>query len=114
MRAPTFAEIGGRIRSIREEKGISQESLAKEIGVSRPVLTKIEGGNRAINSVELAKIAGVLETSVNKLAETVEQQSVIKRYRAGGEVDQVFLSDIEKVESLFNMMKGQLKLGGLI
>lgn len=114
MRAPTFKEIGGRIREFRERKGFSQESLAKSIGVSRPVLTKIETGGRAINSVELAKIASVLDTDVNRLTEGVEEQSIIKRFRAGGEIDNVFLADIETIESLFNLMKGQLKLGGLI
>lgn len=114
MRAPTFKEIGGRIRELREQKGLSQETLAKSIGVSRPVFTKIETGGRAINSIELAKIATVLDTGVNKLTEGIEEQSVIKRYRAGKDVDDLFLADIEKIESLFNLMKGQLKLGGLI
>lgn len=114
MRAPTFKEIGGRIRELREQKGFSQEILAKSIGVSRPVLTKIEIGGRAINSIELAKIAIVLDTSVNRLTEGIEEQSVIKRFRAGGKVDDLFLADIEKIELLFNLMKGQLKLGGLI
>ncbi len=114
MRAPTFAEIGGRIRALREEKGLSQESLAEAIEVSRPVITKIEAGKRAINSIELTKIATVLGVNVNKLTETVEEDSIIKRYRAGSEVDEAFVSDIEKIEFLFKTIKGQLKLGGLI
>ncbi len=114
MRTPTFKEIGGRIRAFREHNGLSQDSLAKSIGVSRPVLTKIESGNRAINSIELAKIASVLDINIDSLTGAIEEQSVIKRYRAGQQVDEIFQSDIEKIEGLFKMMKGQLKLGGLI
>jgi len=39
-----FYEIGEKIRSLRKEKGLSQEALAKQIGITRQTLAKLEKG----------------------------------------------------------------------
>ena len=39
-----FYEIGEKIRSLRKEKGLSQEVLAKQIGITRQTLAKLEKG----------------------------------------------------------------------
>ena len=39
-----FYEIGKKLRILRKEKGYSQESLGKEIGITRQTLAKIEKG----------------------------------------------------------------------
>ncbi len=39
-----FYEIGTKLRILRKEKGYSQETLAKEIGITRQTLAKIEKG----------------------------------------------------------------------
>ncbi len=77
MRAPTFEEIGARVRSRREEKGLSQADLAKAVGVSRPVITKIEAGGKAINSVELRRIADVLGVSIEDLTRSVNDGGLV-------------------------------------
>ena len=49
-------EIGRRIGQYREDNGINQETLAKQIGISRSTLSLIENGSQAPNFAQLVKI----------------------------------------------------------
>ncbi|MBK8702597.1 MAG: helix-turn-helix transcriptional regulator [Saprospiraceae bacterium] len=60
---PSQQQIGRRIMQLRKAKGLSQEELAKSIGMSRPSLAQIELGNRGIDVLELRKLALVLAFS---------------------------------------------------
>ncbi len=44
-------ELGSTIKILRKEKGITQEKLAKDIGISRATLSKLENGNIANISI---------------------------------------------------------------
>ena len=58
-------EIGQRIMELRKAKGLSQEYLAKSIGMSRPSLTQIELGSRSVDVFELHKLSLVLGFSMD-------------------------------------------------
>lgn len=58
-------QIGQRIVELRKRKQLSQEDLAKLVGISRPSITQIELGNRSLNILELQKIAQVLGFSLD-------------------------------------------------
>jgi transcriptional regulator with XRE-family HTH domain len=58
-------QIGQRIVELRKRKELSQEDLAKMVGISRPSLTQIELGKRSLNIIELQKIAQVLGFSLD-------------------------------------------------
>lgn len=51
--------LASYIRRLREERGISQEQLAKEIGVSRPTYVLIEKGERELTISEAQKLARI-------------------------------------------------------
>jgi transcriptional regulator with XRE-family HTH domain len=59
---------GRRIRAFRKLKGFTQESFAKELGISVSVLGEIERGNRVPTADILDKVANVLHISVQELA----------------------------------------------
>jgi transcriptional regulator with XRE-family HTH domain len=59
-------EIGQRIGEYRRIKGLTQSDLAKNIGMSRSVLTQIELGNRNLNVIEFQNIAMVLGFSADQ------------------------------------------------
>ena len=48
-----LSDLGKRIRELRKEKGLSQELLSKEIGISRATLSKLENGYLANISISL-------------------------------------------------------------
>ncbi|MBA2876733.1 helix-turn-helix domain-containing protein [Thermaerobacillus caldiproteolyticus] len=59
---------GRRIRAFRKLKGYTQESLAKDLGVSVSVLGEIERGNRLPTEQFLDKVAKLLNITVDELA----------------------------------------------
>lgn len=57
-----------RIKEIREEKGITQEELAKLSGVSRGTIAALESKTvRATTTKTLLNIANALETTVESI-----------------------------------------------
>ena len=53
-------QIGKRIAEIREAKGITQESLAQELGIPRTALSRLENGQRDISYAEMKLLAEIL------------------------------------------------------
>ena len=66
-----------KIRELREKRGISQEELAKQSGVSRSLIAELEGNAKYSPTVKtLWKIANVLNVKVQSLF--LQEQSKIK------------------------------------
>ncbi|CAM3970368.1 helix-turn-helix domain-containing protein [Mesobacillus zeae] len=59
---------GRRIRAFRKLKGYTQESFAKELGVSVSVLGEIERGNRVPTEAFVQQVAFILDVSIDELA----------------------------------------------
>lgn len=59
--------LGQRIRELREERDLSLRELAKKLGVSAAFLSDIELDRRHPSDNVLAKIAHLLNTSVEEL-----------------------------------------------
>ena len=55
--AITQQELGTRIRAAREASRMTQDEVAKHLGVSRPTVVQIEAGNRSVSSLELDQLA---------------------------------------------------------
>lgn len=51
-----MTEINERIKILRETLGISQEDMAKTLGITRPGLSDIERGRRAVNEKHIKLI----------------------------------------------------------
>ena len=72
--------IGERIRSLRKEKGLTQDALAAQLHVTRQTVSNYENGKSEPDLDTLMHIAEVLETDVNGLLNlppetTVPQQA---------------------------------------
>jgi transcriptional regulator with XRE-family HTH domain len=59
--------LGNRIKVLREEMDISQEGLAKMVGIDRAGLSLIENGKRSVKAEELSLIAKALNVSADML-----------------------------------------------
>ena len=59
---------GRRIRAYRKLKGYTQESFAKELGVSVSIIGEIERGNRLPTGDLLKKIGSTLNISLEELS----------------------------------------------
>ncbi len=75
MYAMDFEQVGANIQKQLDAKGMTQQSLADALQISKQVMSKIIKGNKAINVNELAKIAEVLSISTDALL-TVSNEPV--------------------------------------
>jgi transcriptional regulator with XRE-family HTH domain len=55
-------QLAHRVKSLREEKGLSQEALARKIGIPRSALSQIETGDRRVTTDELVRLSETLST----------------------------------------------------
>ncbi len=59
--------LGARIRSIRTERGLSQEKFALSINMDRTYFASVEAGRRNISIENIEKIANGLNVSLAEL-----------------------------------------------
>ena len=64
--------LGRNIRTIRIERGMTQEQLAKAAHMSRPYVGSIENGKKGTTIGTIAQIAKALDVSISELVEGVE------------------------------------------
>lgn len=65
--ANLFNEIGSKIEHFLKKNGMSQVEMADRIGVSKQVMGKIIHGKKAVNLVEIGKIAELMNVSIDSL-----------------------------------------------
>jgi putative transcriptional regulator len=58
-------DIGNKIKLARKEAGLTQEELAKEIGVSRVTINNIEKNKHSLSIDILISISKILNTRFN-------------------------------------------------
>lgn len=80
-------DIGKRIAQVREEKGLTQSALAREMGVSQSAVSQIEAGERNPSYEMLRHIAAALHVSVPHLVGasveklSAEEETHFRQYR---------------------------------
>jgi transcriptional regulator with XRE-family HTH domain len=74
-------DIGTRIRAVRRERGLTQDELADQVGVSRSAVAQWETGRTGQVTGNLSRIAEALEV-------TVEYLMIGDDKHAAGEVQQ--------------------------
>jgi transcriptional regulator with XRE-family HTH domain len=65
--------LGKAVRKLREKRGLTQEALAHEAGVTTGTLSMIERGHSNPAWGTARRIAEALDTSLAELARTAEQ-----------------------------------------
>jgi transcriptional regulator with XRE-family HTH domain len=85
------AELGLRVRALRDAMGLSLRDLAERSGVSAPMLSQVERGETSPTLAVAEKIAAGLELTLSQLLRLDEDQHVVvvragksRRRRRGG------------------------------
>lgn len=65
-------KIGQRIKQLRKEIGLSQESLANKAEVDRTYVTDVENGRRNVSIEILEKLIAALEVSFSEFFNSKE------------------------------------------
>ena len=66
--------MGARIRQLRNQKGLTQDSFTKELGISAQAVSKWETGAGCPDIAMLPLIAGILECSIDALFSDVAME----------------------------------------
>ncbi len=67
--------FGSTVRRLREERGLSQEELAKIAGIHRTYVGDVERGTRNIALVNMTRIAKALRVPLSHLIHQMEKAS---------------------------------------
>ncbi len=94
--------IGAKIRKTRELRGLSQDNIAVELGISQPSYARLEKGDDRISITRLVNIASILKTSVSelineKVGKVINQQN---SENPQAYVDNIFQADKDHINTL--------------
>ena len=101
--------FGKNIKDIREERGYSQEELAKKLNVAQSTIGMWESGKRTPKLYELNRLARVLKITVNRLIGQPKESKieVVKNelYIDGEKISDLDAADVEGVVEYINAVK---------
>jgi Zn-dependent peptidase ImmA (M78 family)/ribosome-binding protein aMBF1 (putative translation factor) len=83
--ALTQEQLGVRIGRAREHAGLSQTELGARVELTQSAISRIESGERGVDSLELARIADALDVSVLDL---LESEPVAEGLRVAARLDE--------------------------
>ena len=72
-----MAGIGSNIKALREKAGLTQEDLARILGISRPAVSSIEAGGRRVSTDELVRLARALNVTSDQIVGLTSAPDVV-------------------------------------
>ena len=98
--------IGARLKNAREAAGLTQEQVAKMLGVPRPAISDMESESRKVSAGELKQLAEIYKVSVEWLTgEPVQENEKIKM--AARKLSALRDEDIETVMRIVDSFRRQ-------
>lgn len=74
-----MVEFGEQLRTAREKKGMTQQSLAEQLYVTRQAVSRWECGDRYPDLLTTKKISLILDVSLDELLSENEMEKVVER-----------------------------------
>ncbi len=101
--------FGDSIKKIREEKGFSQEELARKLDVAQSTIGMWESGKRTPKLGELNRLSRILNITVNRLIGQTKERKVelVKNeiYVDGEKISDLDATDVDGVVEYINAVK---------
>jgi len=91
------ADIGARVRALRDERGLTQAKLAAAMGLTQSNVSAMERGDRGLTIHQAVKLAHILHVTIDELltgARPGPGANGRRRY------DRRFIRRLEKIETL--------------
>lgn len=103
-----YQNLGHRIAVLRKEKKMTQQELADKVGISRPVMVKIENNQRTLSLDEGNAVSGALGMSIDSLLDydrdETEERSFVKAFKSKGQCNEEQEKEIRRFELLFDAL----------
>jgi transcriptional regulator with XRE-family HTH domain len=103
-------QLGEQIRSLREQRHITQAVFGKALGLDQSAVSRIEDGSRSLTAGELASASSVLGVTVATLLE--EGTSVPALLRVGDSDDEAVLASLRIFNECIDGYRGVEALAG--
>ncbi len=112
-----MGSVTENIKNIRRQKGISQESIAYDLGIDYSTYGKIERGQIGLTVDRLEKIATILDVSIEEIyrgrifteREMLENVANIGLFQEEGGATKKFALQVESLRREVQLLKEQLK-----
>lgn len=72
-----YKKLGAKIKKIRESLGLSQERIAKSLGINRVAISQVENGDRKISAEEIVKLSRIFNIQSDILLDLEKDIEVI-------------------------------------
>lgn len=94
--------IGGRLKELRNQRGLTQVEIAEKLGVNQSLVSQYERGELRLHGTLLAAFATILKVSADQILglEKAEQEGLLR--------DRRFLRRIQKIDQLSKRHKQAL------
>lgn len=90
--------IGQRIKKLREEKGITQETMAQQLDVTQSNYGRLEKDDRRLNVVKLLKIVRILNVNIsyifNEVINEVKEEEIASFSNTNKEVYDILVESL--------------------
>ena len=97
--------IGGNIRALREERGLTQEQIAEALGVSFQAVSSWERDEYKPDTDKLIRLAGLLDVSVSAIVEEKKKTFKTKDAIYNWEHMKTYVKTTAKYLKLYNTLK---------
>jgi transcriptional regulator with XRE-family HTH domain len=102
MQTYPYETVSDRLKKIRLEKNISQDYLAKKLGISQKAYSKIENNETRLNVDVLQKLSDIMETPIESFFNPSHQPTLNDfSTRTGGDNVIYKNNSIDKIETLY-------------
>ncbi|MBK5226198.1 MAG: helix-turn-helix transcriptional regulator [Thermoleophilia bacterium] len=102
----TSQELGERIAAARRDARITQAEMAEQLGVDRSAITKIEKGERKVDSLELLAISEAVGCPVESLLRKEQPLAVhFRNFETAGQRTRIELKWVQQFISNYAFLK---------
>ncbi|WP_203333818.1 helix-turn-helix domain-containing protein [Planococcus beigongshangi] len=88
-----MVELSNKIKQLREERGVSPEKLAEEIGFAKSTVWAYESGKKQVSVSHLTRLADYFDVSVDSLLNREERTIDLDLQNSAGLTDYKLLLD---------------------
>ena len=109
---PVDVQVGGRLRQCRVLLGMTQQSMAKAVGLTSQQIHKYECGDNQIDASKLYEFARVLDVRVSYFFDEMPAEATLFKGRHGTPQDGRSKDPLVKRESL-ELVRAYYKISGI-
>jgi transcriptional regulator with XRE-family HTH domain len=89
-------QLAERLKGARELRGLSQEAVARQLGLPRPAISHIENGHRRVEALELTELARIYERPLSYFTMDDRESQFDKLRRATDDLNETDRDEVIK------------------